>query len=103
MSNLNKSSIGDHRYWTHPDYDWGPSVLDLVISGDVTHEEKEDNMNKYWIIDGRTSPFNTYDEAETAAKRKLAANPGQENWKIYEFVAAVVTPTPTYEVVKPTA
>lgn len=65
-------------------------------------------MKKHWIIEGkndgwcdeRTKKFDTYAEAEAAAKRRLSEHRSKEDWKIYELYAAVIAPVPTYEVMK---
>lgn len=58
-------------------------------------------MEKIWIIEGNASKhYTTYEEAEKAAKRKLSEAKYAEDWKIFQLVAAVISPLPTFEVVK---
>lgn len=63
-------------------------------------ETKETTMAvKNFQVDGGYT-FETYDEAEKWAKRRLAGRPQEEAMSIWKRVANVVTPVPTFEVVK---
>lgn len=57
-------------------------------------------MKKVWIIEGKGCHYDTYEKAENAAKRTLAEYRNHEEWKIFELVARVVSPTPAFEVEK---
>lgn len=66
---------------------------------------KEDGkMKKFWIVygvknDGRFERFDTYDEAEADARRKVNGVPGCDYF-ISESIAVVKQPIPAVEVVK---
>lgn len=71
------------------------------LYGEKKNNKKDENpMKKHWKIEGSIDHYTTYDLAETAAKRKMAGSRNLEDWKIYEYVARVVSPVPTFEVEK---
>lgn len=58
-------------------------------------------MKKFWCVEGDSGKrFESYDEAEEAAKRKLGSRPQDKSLAVLEAVAFVKAPVPSLEVVK---
>lgn len=98
LPNISEGWVGT-QYHTKDLYEY----LLRPFDGHSLEQEKESNManqKSFMIEDGYY--FDTYEEAEANAKRKLGGNMQCENWKIYQLLATVVRPVPTFEVVKAT-